>query len=65
MKYWLPKSFKSAEHNSLGTSSEVMWGEKRGLGKKKGGGACRLCFDAAHPGIMIYLVKSLTLTSEH
>ena len=47
LKYWLQKRFNSAEHNSLRTGSEVIWGEKHGLGEKKGGGACRVCFDAA------------------
>ena len=47
LKYWLQKRFNSAEHNSLRTGSEVIRGEKHGLGEKKGGGACRVCFDAA------------------
>ena len=47
LKYWFQKRFNSAEHNSLRTGSEVIWGEKHGLGEKKGGGACRVCFDAA------------------
>ena len=69
LKYWLQKRFNSAEHNTLWTGSEVIRCEKRSRGEKKGGGACRLCFDAAPPmipdsGIMIQLVRSLTLTSE-